>query len=265
MNPKLQLRRYSRSEDRKLKAYEKKYAKAIYASLNRQLNEAIRNIGAGGIFLDVSMSDVLAELYRKVGVDMANTQFDALTSFKTKASNFFLNTWLDFMTNYIMTSMAGRVSGINETTRKKIQETISLGFSLGMTDTQIASLLRDKVGKFNVYRSIMIARTEIAEAANIAKDKSAEDWKSESGEDTLWKVWIHRYANEPRTFHIDQDNGKAIPEHAKFQVVNPNTGGIDEMARPHDSAGGAVQNVNCSCTVIYVSESYARRLNSSKV
>lgn len=264
MNPKLQLRRYARAEDRKLKAYEKKYAKSILTSLNRQLNEAVRNIDAGGIFLDISMNDVLADLYRKVGVDMANSQFDALTSFKTKASNFFLNAWLDFMTNYITTSMAGRVAGINETTRKKIQETISLGFNLGMTNDQIAKLLREKVSKFNVYRSVMIARTEIAEAANIAKDKSAEDWKSETGEEMLWKVWVHRYANEPRTFHIDQDNGKAIPETAKFQVINPNTGGIDEMMRPHDPAGGAVQNINCSCTVIYVSESYARRINSQK-
>jgi len=264
MNPKIQLRRYSRAEDRKLKAYEKKYVQAINTSLNRQLNEAIRNIGAGGIFLDISMNDVLADLYRKVGVDMANSQFDALTSFKTKASNFFLNTWLEFMTNYILSNMASRVAGINDTTRKKIQETIAIGFNLGLTEEKIAEFLRTRIGKLNAYRSVMIARTEIAEAANIAKDKSAEDWKSETGEAMLWKVWIHRYANEPRTFHIAQDNGKAIPETAKFQVINPNTGGIDEMMRPHDPAGGAVQNINCSCTVIYVSESYARRINSQK-
>ena len=63
-------------------------------------------------------------------------------------------------------------------------------------------------------------------------------------------------------------NGKSkpnpIPKTEKFQVRNPKTGGIDEMSRPHDPAGGAVQNVQCSCVVVYVSESYARRLNSQK-
>ncbi|MVZ65032.1 hypothetical protein GQF61_04155 [Sphingobacterium sp. DK4209] len=263
MNPKLQLRRYARAEDRKLKAYEKKYAKAILRVLNHQLDEAIRNLESGAIFLDVTMNDVLSNLYKEVGVDLANSQYDALTSFKTKANEFFLNTWLDFMTNYILSSMAGRVTGINDTTRKKIQETIAIGFNLGLETEQIAQFLRERVGQFNVYRSIMIARTEIAEAANIAKDRSSEDWERETGEN-LYKVWIHRYAKEPRTFHEEQDNGKAIPKSDKFQVRNPKTGGIDEMSRPHDPAGGAIQNVQCSCCVVYVSESYARRLNSAK-
>ena len=263
MNPRLQLRRYARAEDRKLKAYEKKYAKAILRILNHQLDEAIRNLQSGAIFLDVTMNDVLSDLYKEVGVDIANSQYDALTSFKTKANEFFLNTWLDFMTNYILSSMAGRVTGINDTTRKKIQETIAIGFNLGLETEQIAQFLRERVGQFNVYRSIMIARTEIAEAANIAKDRSSEDWERETGEN-LYKVWIHRYAKEPRTFHEEQDNGKAIPKADYFQVRNPKTGGVDLIMRPHDPNGGAIQNIQCSCVVVYVSESYARRLNSTK-
>lgn len=263
MNPKLQLRRYARAEDRKLKAYEKKYAKAILRVLNHQLDEAIRNLQSGAIFLDVTMNDVLSNLYKEIGVDIANSQYDALTSFKTKANEFFLNTWLDFMTNYILSSMAGRVTGINDTTRKKIQETIAIGFNLGLETEQIAQFLRDRVGQFNVYRSIMIARTEIAEAANIAKDISSEDWERETGEN-LYKVWIKRAAKEPRTFHEEQDNGRAIPKADYFQVRNPKTGGVDLMMRPHDPNGGAIQNIQCSCVVVYVSESYARRLNSQK-
>ena len=263
MNPRLQLRRFARAEDRKLKAYEKKYAKAILRVLNHQLEEAIKNLPSGGIFLDVSMNDELSKLYKEVGVDIANAQFDALTSFKTKANQFFLNTWLDYMTNYVLSNMATRVMGINDTTRKKIQETIAIGFNLGLDTDKIAEFLRERIEKFNVYRSVMIARTEIAEAANIAKDKSAEDWEQETGEN-LYKVWIKRFANEPRTFHQEQDNGKAIPKNQKFQVRNPRTGGIDEMDRPHDPAGGAIQNIQCSCVVVYVSESYARRLNSNR-
>ena len=263
MNPRLQLRRYARAEDRKLKAYEKKYAKAILRVLNHQLEEAIKNLPSGGIFLDVSMNDELSKLYKEVGVDVANAQFDALTSFKTKANQFFLNTWLDYMTNYVLSNMATRVMGINDTTRKKIQETIAIGFNLGLDTDKIAEFLRERIEKFNVYRSVMIARTEIAEAANIAKDKSAEDWEQETGEN-LYKVWIHRYANEPRDWHVHLDNNKAIPKGGKFIVTNPNTGRTVEMDRPHDPAGGAENSINCSCQVVYVSESYARRLNSNR-
>jgi len=143
MNPRLQLRRYARAEDRKLKAYEKKYAKAILRVLNHQLEEAIKNLPSGGIFLDVSMNDELSKLYKEVGVDIANDQFDSLTSFKTKANQFFLNTWLDYMTNYVLSNMATRVMGINDTTRKKIQETISIGFNLGLETDKIAEFLRE--------------------------------------------------------------------------------------------------------------------------
>lgn len=259
MNPKLQLRRYARREDRILKAYERKYAKAILTVLNSQLESAIAN---NGIFLDVNMNTLLSDLYKEVGVNIANSQFDALTSFNKKASNFFLNTWMDFMTNYILSSMAGRVTGINDTTRKKIQETISIAFNLGFDTEKTAEFLRERIGKFNVYRSIMIARTEIAEAANIAKDRSSEDWERETGE-TLYKVWIHRYARDPRHWHVDLDNNKAIPKADKFVVTNP-TGNTVHMDRPHDPAGGAENSINCSCCIVYVSESYARRLNSQK-
>lgn len=264
MNSRLQLRRYANQENRRLRAYERKYAKRILTVLNRQLDEAVRNSQYGAMFLDMGMNEAISDLYKDVGVNTANDQFDALQSFKTKASNFFLNTWMDFMVNYILSSMAMRVTSINDTTRKKIQDTIAMGYNLGMQTEDIARFLRQRVGKLNVYRSIMIARTEIAEAANIAKDKSAEDWKDETGEERLWKVWIHRFANEPRTFHLEMDNNRAIPEDEPFQVRNPVTGGVDLMMRPHDPAGGAAQNVNCSCTVVYVSESYARQLNSGR-
>ncbi|QBQ41073.1 hypothetical protein E2P86_07870 [Sphingobacterium psychroaquaticum] len=260
MNAKLQLRRYTRREDRLIKAYERKYTKVIYDVLNHQMEEAIRN---NGIFLDVSMYDVLSELYKRVGVDFANNQFDSFSTLKTKASNFFLDTWLHFMTNYVLQNMATRVSLINDTTRDKIQEALAMGMNLGLRTDKIAQFIRQRVGKINRYRSIMIARTEIAEAANVAKDKSAEDWENESGE-RVYKLWIHRYANTPRHWHQDLDNDKAIPKEQAFIVINPRTGKTVEMMRPHDHSGGAENNINCSCTVLYVSEGYARRLNSTK-
>lgn len=263
MNPKLQLRRYKRQEGRLIKAYEKKYAKIIYSVLNHQMEEAIRNIQSGGIFLDVTLYDSLSELYKRVGVDFANRQYDALSSFKIKASNFFIDVWLQFMTNYVLQNMATRVSSINDTTRKKIQEALALGLNVGLGTEKLAKFIRDRVGDINKFRSIMIARTEIAEAANVAKDMSADDWQRESGEN-LYKLWIHRYAKEPRDWHINLDNDKAIPKSEYFLVTSPRTGNTVSMLRPHDEAGGPENNINCNCTVLYVSEGYAKRLNSSK-
>lgn len=248
-------------EQRKLKAYERKYAKAILLVLNKQLNEAIKNINYGAVFLDNDMFDVLSKLYKEVGPDVANDQYDALTTFKTKASPFFLNNWRDFMTNYILANMGQRVTSINSTTRKKIQETIAIGFTLGIETDKIADFLQTRLEAFNRYRAVMIARTETAEAANIAKDKSAEDWEQETNE-KLYKVWIHRYAKEPRDWHMSLDNNKAIPKDDPFLVYD-NKGNMTEMQRPHDPAGGAKNNVNCSCVVVYVSESYANRLNKA--
>lgn len=127
MNPLVQLRRYRNQEQRKLKAYERKYARLVLSVLNRQLKEAVNNIRYGTMFLDNDMFDMLSKLYLDVGINTANDQYDALTSFKTKASPFFLNSWRDYMTNYILANMATRVTRINETTRKKIQETIAIG------------------------------------------------------------------------------------------------------------------------------------------
>lgn len=258
MNPKLQLRRYTRREDRLIKAYEKKYANLIYDVLNRQLDEAVRN---NGIFLDVSMYDVLSGLYKEVGVTFANNQYDAFSTFKTKASNFFLDTWLDFMTNYVLQNMASRVTSINDTTRKKIQEALAAGMNVGLGTDKLAKFIKERVGKINKYRAIMIARTEMAEAANVAKDKGADDWENESGE-RIYKLWIHRYANSPRHWHEDLDNDKPIPRNQPFIVSNPHTGSQVEMMRPHDHNGGAENNINCSCVILYVSEGYARSLNS---
>lgn len=263
MNPKLQLRRYTRQESRLMLAYEKKYAKEVYKVLNHQLEEAISNIHAGGIFLDVGLFDLLSTMYKTVGVDIANRQYNALTTFTTKASSFFLNTWADYMTNYILSSMAMRVTNINDTTRKKIQEIIAIGYNQGLETEQIANFLRTRIKSINASRAIMIARTELAEAANIAKEKSSEDWESETGEN-LYKVWIHRYAKEPRDWHQTLDNGKAIPKGEKFIVTSPKTGNTVLMDRPHDPSGGAENNINCSCVVTYVSESFAQRVNSNK-
>lgn len=260
MNAKLQLIRYSKREDRLIKAYEKKYAKIVYDVLNRQMEEAIRN---SGVFLDVSMFDVLSGLYKDVGVTFANNQYDAFSSFKTKASSFFLDTWLHFMTNYVMQNSASRITLINDTTRDKIQQALAMGLNVGLGTEKLAEFIRSRVSSINRYRSIMIARTEIAEAANIAKDKSAEDWEGESGEN-IYKLWIHRYANAPRHWHQDLDNDKPIPKAQPFIVPNPRTGQQTEMMRPHDPNGGAENNINCSCTILYVSEAYANRLNSAK-
>jgi hypothetical protein len=90
----------------------------------------------------------------------------------------------------------------------------------------------------------------------MGKEQSANQWASESSQN-LYKIWVWGGSREPRIQHIEAQN-KPIPKDAFFQFTNPN--GLQvAMLKPGDLSGGASQTVNCSCTIVYISERFARR------
>lgn len=252
------LNRVKLQQDRKTLAYERKYAKIVRNALREQIEYASRN---NGVVPDQPMYDALIDLYNTVSYDFLQFQYRILDSrLKTKEIGFFLNSWREWIVTYVFTKLAHNVSQINDTTRKKIQEAVAIGVDQGLEWEKIAKLIRDKAADIaSVYRSVMIARTETANAANMAKEKSKDDWKQETGE-TIYKLWIHRFAKEPRSWHQSLDNNRGIPESQAFEVVNPETGNIEYMMRPHSDGASAENVVNCSCQVMYVSERFARSL-----
>lgn len=262
MTPKQKLQRVKLQMDRKVLAYERRYTKTVLRALKHQVEHAAQNMGE---IPDAPMFDALKYLYETVTFDFLQWQYNVLDKrLKTKQIGFFLNTWRTWIQSYIFTSLAQRVSGINDTTRKKIQEAVAIGVDQGLEWGKIAELIRSKTADIaSVYRAVMIARTETANSANMAKEKSGDDWENETGEN-LYKLWIHRFAKEPRSWHQNLDNDIAIPKNQKFTVYNPETGHTEMMDRPHSDGASPENVINCSCEVMYVSERFANSLKSTK-
>lgn len=258
MRSRQRLQRARLQESRKILAFERRYTSIIKSALNEQVQQAIDSRGS---INDQPMYDALAGLYRVVAFDFLQYQYNLLDKrLKTKDASFFINTWRTWIESYVFTELAKKITDINETTRGKIREAISIGLDQGLEWDKIAKLIQDKVGTLGkAYRAVMIARTEVSEAINLAKTKSSDDWEQETGE-RLYKIWIHRYANSPRDWHLALDNNIAIPKEQDFEVVNPKTGTREMMAFPHSPGASGENTINCSCTVMYMSYSFAKDL-----
>ena len=250
MKSKYDIRKDIFRSDRLLKAYEKKYKKLLYKALQEQAKHAFEH----NFEIIDTLTPVIEKLYMEVGAKAYEFQYKLLE--KTTTKSIFLNTFENWIKGYLSTIVGGRVRNINDTTRLQIKKIIEEGF-IGRTLFELTAEKLQQSFSFSAKRAMTIVRTEIGNINNEAKDRSSEDWKNVSGNE-LYKIWIHRGAKDPRDWHIALDSGKAIPKSQPFVVTTPN-GITDNMARPHDQAASAENNINCGCEVIYVSESYAKR------
>lgn len=261
MTTKQSIKRMIFLQDRRILAYEKKYTKIVRSALLEQVEYAIDNRGN---IPELPMYNALRGLYETVLDDFLRLQYNMLNGpLVKKDMSFFLNTWADWIKNYILNDMVTHVEEINKTTQKRIREAIATGFEKGMTWGDIAELIQEKVGnEVSLSRAYTIARTETVNAANMAKEKSGDAFEEETGE-TLYKLWIHRFAKEPRSWHQALDNDIAIPKNDLFRVIDP-LGPEEFMSRPHSPGASARNTINCSCQVIFISERMARNLALNK-
>jgi hypothetical protein len=203
------------------------------------------------------MQEAYIKFYQKVFVDSAKKEFDRIRQDNQEKAyvpdDFFLNTWREWIKDWVLQNLGTLISGVNDTTLKQIQEILADGIEQGLNPFQLERLLLKQIP--NVARARAIARTESTRAYNEGKKKSADDWAKQTGT-TLWKIWIHGGAKEPRFQHI-QAQDKPIRADDTFVFT---TKGVEvRMDKPGDIKGGAAQTINCSCVVVYISESYARR------
>lgn len=254
----LNLNRIRLQDQRRMLKFERKYSMLFYGALEKSVEPVLNNPDAD--INESAIKDVYIQLYEEVGVEFATVNFRFMDSLKMKAEpGFFLTTWKNWMKEFALSRLASKVVEINDTTRKKIKEALAYALDRGIASrAEVAKLISEKtLGDIGKRRAKTIARTETAAAANEGKEKSADDW-AEDAEEDLYKIWIAGGSKEPRQSHLDLDNGKAIPK-GYFWFVEG-----EEMQRPHDPTASAGNVVNCNCTVVYVSERYAKRLNASK-
>jgi hypothetical protein len=204
------------------------------------------------------MQKAYVDFYQAVFVDSAKKEFNRIRQDNREKAfvpdEFFLNTWREWIKDWTLQNLGTLITAVNDNTREKIQAVLGEGVEQGLNPFQIERLLLDQIP--DPKRARAIARTESTRAFNEGKKKSAEDWSNQTGTN-LWKLWIHGGAREPRIQHI-QAQDKPIPANSFFEFTSPKIG-VVQMDKPGDIKGGAAQTVNCSCVVVYISESYARR------
>lgn len=204
------------------------------------------------------MEKAYIDFYQAVFVDSAKKEFNRIRQDNREKAfvpdDFFLNTWKEWIKDWVLQNLSQLIFDVNTNTDNKIKQIIAEGLEAGLNPFQIERLLLEQIP--DPKRARAIARTESTRAFNEGKKKSAQDWANQTGTN-LWKIWIHGGAKEPRFQHIQAQN-KPIPANSFFEFTSPKVG-IVQMDKPGDINGGAAQTVNCSCVVVYVSESYARR------
>lgn len=138
-----------------------------------------------------------------------------------------------------------RITGITETTRKRIASEIAAGRAAGETLRQIAR----RVDKFYLEdiipnRSMVIARTEVGHATNWAQDFIARD--TEARGVPLEKEWISQHDPRTRDSHVDAD-GQRVPLDEPFDV------GDYQLMFPLDESLGAgpEATIQCRCGVLH--------------
>jgi hypothetical protein len=237
-----------RSAQEDLKKYERFGIKVFKAALKLQAKPNPSPL---------PMQEAYITFYQKVFVDSAKKEFDRIRQDnKEKAfvpSDFFLNTWREWIKDWVLQNLGNLITGVNDNTLEQIQKILGEGIEQGLNPFQLERLLLQEIP--NIARARAIARTESTRAYNEGKKRSADDWAKQTGTQ-LWKLWIHGGAREPRFQHI-QAQDKPIRADQPFVFTNK---GVEVfMDKPGDQKGGAAQTVNCSCVVVYVSEAYARR------
>lgn len=203
------------------------------------------------------MQEAYIKFYQTVFVESATKEFNRIREYnQAKAyvpDGFFLNTWKEWIKDWVLQNLGTLITGVNDNTLEQIQKILGEGIEQGLNPFQLEKLLLEQIP--NIARARAIARTESTRAYNEGKKRSANDWANQTGT-TLWKIWLHGGSREPRFQHI-QAQDKPIRADQPFVFT---TKGVEVfMDKPGDINGGAAQTINCSCVVVYISESYARR------
>jgi hypothetical protein len=237
-----------RSAQADLKKYERLGVKIFTEALKLQARENVPLL---------PMQEAYIKFYQTVFIDSATKEFDRIRQDnrekKFLPDDFFVRTWLEFIKNWVIQNLGQLIFDVTATTQNRVNEIVAQGIEEGLNPRQIEDRLIQQIP--DIKRARAIARTESTRAYNEGKLKSAIDWANETGTQ-LWKIWIHGGAKEPRIQHIQAQN-KPIRADQPFVFFN---NGVEVlMDKPGDINGGAAQTVNCSCVVVYVSESYARR------
>lgn len=253
-------RQIARLYQKDLNRYLKYAYREFYKGLKEQVKPALENP-----YVQVSpepMTRAYTRVYEYAGVDQAKKEYARIKKQEgTKVElQLLLATWRLWMREYVANNLATMITLVSDNTQEAINKALQDGLDAGDTQTQLLNrIYKYTLGEIGRVRARLIGRTEVTRASNVGKRRSADDYQKLNTGIVMYKKWIHVPQKQNRDTHVAEGNKPPIPIDEDFQVMNEQTKIINDMAQPGDIRGGASQTCNCGCTVIYMSERFARR------
>lgn len=187
------------------------------------------------------------ERIRKILTRLWNESGDALVTYtfgeqkKALYSQFAPTIGINaIMGDYLRQYGARKVVQIASTTMRNIRDAINEGIKDGLSETQIADVIRERAPIIAASRSQTIARTETHAAANFAVTESFNSTGIEAK-----KEWVASVDERSRESHVDAD-GQVVGKDEPFNV------GGEDLMYPGDPSGSGENVINCRCAVVYV-------------
>jgi hypothetical protein len=243
---------------------EKKYINSIQKSIFAQFEGFAKDIEKIGVDASISklglnlwekdLIKVFEAMYKESVVTFGNAVYRALKiEANQKAETFGFNAqWTKEILEFLMVKGFTLVSGITQTTKKRLIDIANQGIQEGLSVDDIVKLvLDDKELEYSNMRARRIVRTEIMRGSNIGAMKGAEAHGFQ-----VDKQWIS--ARDSRTRRIPEDefdhvdlDGVVVPFDQPFTSEGKKGEAVVAM-QPGDISAPAGFTINCRCTVGFI-------------
>lgn len=241
-----------RRQDRFMKRVERKYHRQLRNEMNLVAIQANQGYNASGVDgtriatqghagrLMTILSEMTEFVLMAMGTKIANSADKQKAATRPIEKKDIAGQIQSFITAYLASVTAVRVSLITATTQSIIQDVISKGQGAGLGQQEVAKNLLERLGGgFGSRRAMVIARTEVHGAAQAASQHTAELLGI-----TLKKVWVSAEDERVRADHREA-NGQIQDLDETFNV------GGESLRFPGDPNGSPSNVINCRCVQVY--------------
>ena len=229
-----------------------KHDKRIKRELRRQYNAAAdayednRSIDSAVMQLEGKLTDDMVALMRAAYIDIGGRVRKALkeaTGKSWKREEAMDPEFERALRSYIDKHSGQKVTQVTKATQKQVAQIVSRGIEEGLTNREVAALIKKDGKIYSSYRSNMIARTESHSAANAASHEQAK-----SSGAVKKKKWIAAFDDRTRSgdnSSFDHTNVASVRIELPFEVSG------EELMHPGDPAGSAGNIIMCRCAMGY--------------
>lgn len=146
----------------------------------------------------------------------------------------------------VLAQAGSHIVGISQTTQADVMKVITDAHEQGLSIPDTASAIREHMDGAANTRATMIARTELAAAANGGALAATKTVAEATGDKTLTKVWLTSPgALHPRHEEYEGLDGQTVSLEDYFDV------GGSQMQYPGDPDGDPGDSINCRCSISF--------------